>query len=272
MKDKRGALRALVMMAAVDGRIGQREQRLLARACRLWELPPACLEESIAQVESGDTQIPIPADRGGRRELLLALIAVAAVDGVIDPDEESLLVAIASRFGTSTSDLKALVKKALDRRASRRQQQVAASPSRGFDSCSEAQEFGTATPTEPWSVARLTFAASAILTLGFLASGGLGIWAGSRARKEMKKTAASYKAETDGVLWGRRKKLDADLEARRRARAAEGEVSREQAAKVAGEEARTKRARVELERLASREVKARIRRREAEFVRTFEAR
>jgi tellurite resistance protein len=211
-------LRTLVVMAAADGRIGAREKKLLAHTCELWGLGSETLSEAIGEVESGNRRLSIPKDAEGRAELLDALIAVAAVDGVIEPEERTMLCAVAKKVGTGPEELEVQIQEALGKRESQRRR-AAADPSqlrpKRAEPDSEPDSKPAVSPAETEQIRLRTMlravAVGALLLIVAL-PGGFGFASGSKARLAAQRRAEAIEDQADKDLRLIAEKERAELE------------------------------------------------------------
>ncbi len=107
-KADKGLFNNLVMLARVDGKVDNREVKLLARMAKRLSLT----EEQVAEIIDNPDAYPMvpPLGKVERFDRLITFIQMVVVDGVVDPAEEKLIkkYAIALGFNTDQIEVHAL--------------------------------------------------------------------------------------------------------------------------------------------------------------------
>jgi len=106
---RRQHLRNLVVMAFVDGTLGEREVNLVAERCAILNLDADELQQAVEYGLSDDASLEIPASQSQREELLKDLIRMMAADGKLDESEKQLFALAAARMSMSATDVERLI-------------------------------------------------------------------------------------------------------------------------------------------------------------------
>jgi uncharacterized tellurite resistance protein B-like protein len=104
-------LRNLLVMAASDGSLTEREIRYLMDRCQKWGVPDSLVAEAIQYALSPDAALAIPPRPAERREMLKDLITMMAADGDLAETERNLFAVAAAKMGVSVSELNELIDK-----------------------------------------------------------------------------------------------------------------------------------------------------------------
>ena len=113
----RRAFSTLVAAACVDGDLADPEREVLHRKATEYDIPVAVMRELIDQGVRGKLPVSVPPGRAAKEELLDDLIDVACADGRIEGPEHHLLAKFASHLGIALPELRARVRKRLERKS-----------------------------------------------------------------------------------------------------------------------------------------------------------
>lgn len=113
----RRAFSTLVAAACVDGDLADPERQLLHRKATEYDIPVGVMRDLIDQGVKGKLQVAVPQSRAEKEELLDDLIDVACADGRIEAPEHHLLAKFASHLGLALPELRARVRKRLERKS-----------------------------------------------------------------------------------------------------------------------------------------------------------
>lgn len=102
-------LRNLLVMAASDGRLTEREIRYLMDRCQQWGVPDSLVADAIQYALSNDAALAIPPHAAERREMLQDLITMMAADGNLAEVERNLFAVAAAKMGVSDTELNELI-------------------------------------------------------------------------------------------------------------------------------------------------------------------
>ncbi len=106
----------LVAAAFVDGTISDEERMVLHRKATEFNVPLKVLNELVDQARRGKLPIAIPSSREGKEALLDDVMDIACADGRIEQPEHHLLAKLASHLGIALADLRARVRRRMERR------------------------------------------------------------------------------------------------------------------------------------------------------------
>ena len=104
-------LRNLLVMAASDGNLSEREINYLLDRCHQWGLSDSELSDAIAQALSKDAELALPPRQSDRIEMLSDLMEMMAADGKLDEVERNLFALAAAKMEISESQLNRLIDK-----------------------------------------------------------------------------------------------------------------------------------------------------------------
>jgi uncharacterized tellurite resistance protein B-like protein len=107
-----GALAWAVKLAVVDGNIPEAERRALNDFATNRGMSPTRLEQLIGAAQSGQLEVPAPADQAEGRQWLSDMATIALADGVLTREEYSLLNTMGTRIGLGEADVKLLINRA----------------------------------------------------------------------------------------------------------------------------------------------------------------
>lgn len=102
-KSKKGLFNNLVLLTRIDGKVGESEMQLLARIARSLSLTPEQVRQIIEHPDEYPT-IP-PSDHTERCERLILFMQMAYVDGIITPEEESMVEKCGISLGFTDEEL-----------------------------------------------------------------------------------------------------------------------------------------------------------------------
>jgi len=132
MADRDRMVRGLVALAAADGRVGRREERLLRTVCELWGVAFEVLDDALDEARTGARPtLTVPREAEARHDLLRALVLVGTVTGSLGDEQREMLEAVAERIGVERFVLEARVDEALRRRAEERARARSTRPAPG---------------------------------------------------------------------------------------------------------------------------------------------
>jgi uncharacterized tellurite resistance protein B-like protein len=104
-------LRNLLVMAASDGSLTEREIKYLMDRCHQWGLSDAALADAISYALSNDAELVLPPRESERLEMLSDLMAMMAADGDLAETELNLFAVAAANMGISEARLNQLIDK-----------------------------------------------------------------------------------------------------------------------------------------------------------------
>jgi uncharacterized tellurite resistance protein B-like protein len=104
-------LRNLLVMAASDGRLTEREINYLANRCEKWGLPESSFAEAISYALSGEAELALPPRESDRIEMLQDLMSMMAADGNLAETERDIFAIAAARMEISEDKLNRLIDK-----------------------------------------------------------------------------------------------------------------------------------------------------------------
>ena len=102
-------LRNLLVMAASDGSLNEREIQYLMARCQQWGLTDAELAEAIGFALSKDAELALPPRESDRLEMLSDLMSMMAADGKIEETERNLFALAAAKMEVSETKLNQLI-------------------------------------------------------------------------------------------------------------------------------------------------------------------
>jgi uncharacterized tellurite resistance protein B-like protein len=112
--ERRELVRNLMLMAAADGQMTQRELELLADRCDLWGIDQDDFSEIIAEALADPSQLTIPSSRSAREELLSELLHMMAADGKLSDAEKNLFAIFAVAMDLSQDEIQQIIDRALE--------------------------------------------------------------------------------------------------------------------------------------------------------------
>jgi uncharacterized tellurite resistance protein B-like protein len=104
-------LRNLLVMAASDGSLTEREIRYLTDRCHKWGLTESAFADAIAYALSPDAELALPSRESERLEMLEDLMSMMAADGNLAETETQLFALAAAKMGISDATLNRLIDK-----------------------------------------------------------------------------------------------------------------------------------------------------------------
>lgn len=108
-------LRNLLVMAAADGYLTEREINLLRDRCRRWGLSETDLADAVQYAMSKNAELTIPPQPEERREMLRDLIRMMAADGKLADVEKQLFALAAAHMDIAPQELDQLIDVMTDR-------------------------------------------------------------------------------------------------------------------------------------------------------------
>ncbi len=112
--ERRSAADVLTVMAQVllaDGKIDDREMKLLREMAARYHVSDARLEGLIAALSAGEVHVPAPADQTEAWTLLESAARMALADNELTPEEERTLTLLGQFLGYSKADVQRAIKK-----------------------------------------------------------------------------------------------------------------------------------------------------------------
>jgi uncharacterized tellurite resistance protein B-like protein len=110
-------LRNLLVMAALDGKLSEREIRFLTDRCQRWGVSDAEFAGAVAYAMSADAELTIPPRKHDRLRMLQDLVSMMAADGALAEVERNLFALIAAKMEISDAELNALIDALLRKQA-----------------------------------------------------------------------------------------------------------------------------------------------------------
>jgi uncharacterized tellurite resistance protein B-like protein len=104
-------LRNLLVMAASDGRLTEREVNYLADRCKKWGLPESSFSDAITYALSEEAELTLPPRESERIEMLQDLMSMMAADGNLAETERHLFAIAAARMEISEERLNRMIDK-----------------------------------------------------------------------------------------------------------------------------------------------------------------
>lgn len=108
-------LKNLVIMAAADGSLSEREIALLIDRCSDLGLEEADLGRAVQFALSENASLKLPTDRRDQLEMLSDLIRVMAADGQLSEVEKRLFALAAAKMNVARGELDGLIDKLVGR-------------------------------------------------------------------------------------------------------------------------------------------------------------
>jgi uncharacterized tellurite resistance protein B-like protein len=103
-------LKNLVVMAVIDGSVGEHELALLSQRCAQWGLSEKELHEAISFALSDQAALHLPSDLSENRESILTdLLQMMAADGHLSESEKRLFALAAAKLGMEKDELNDLI-------------------------------------------------------------------------------------------------------------------------------------------------------------------
>jgi len=115
MGNREDMLRSVAAILAARGRYGTRERRLLEWLRDKWHMDPARFELLLSEAAEHENVVVPDAPRATRLEWFHGLTSAVAVDGIVSPQEWTMLRAVAERVGLSSAEIVASLETALRR-------------------------------------------------------------------------------------------------------------------------------------------------------------
>lgn len=112
--ERRELVRNLMIMAAVDGRLTQREIELLADRCDGWGIDEDEFSEIVENALADQSRLTLPNTPAAREELLRELIHMMAADGRLSESEKSLFAIFAVAMDLSQTEIQAIIDRTLE--------------------------------------------------------------------------------------------------------------------------------------------------------------
>lgn len=106
-----GVLAWMIQVMYADGRIDEKERKLLDQVASHRRIPTAQIETMINACRNGTMDIPQPSDQKEAREWLAAMVSMALADGSIDASEKQILRDCANSLEMSPYDLKMMIRR-----------------------------------------------------------------------------------------------------------------------------------------------------------------
>jgi uncharacterized tellurite resistance protein B-like protein len=102
-------LRNLLVMAAADGSLTEREIEFLSDRCKEWSIPEDVFAAAIRYAISSEAQLNIPESQEERVEMLQELIRMMAADGELAEIEKELFATAAVKMGLADAELQEII-------------------------------------------------------------------------------------------------------------------------------------------------------------------
>lgn len=102
-------LRNLLVLAASDGRLTEREIKFLVDRCRSWGVSDSEFAAAIQYALSADAELAIPPRESERLAMLSDMISLMAADGKLAPLEMDMFAVVAAKMEISEVDLNKLI-------------------------------------------------------------------------------------------------------------------------------------------------------------------
>jgi uncharacterized tellurite resistance protein B-like protein len=112
--ERRELVRNLMIMAASDGQMTQREIELLADRCDVWGIGEDEFAEIIAEALADHSQITLPTSQAAREELLQELLHMMAADGRLTESEKRLFAIFAVAMDFSNDQIQEVIDRTLE--------------------------------------------------------------------------------------------------------------------------------------------------------------
>ena len=109
-------LRNLLVMAASDGNLTEREIRYLSDRCQKWGLTESALADAIGYALSADAELTLPPRESERIEMLEDLMTMMAADGELAETERNLFAVAAAQMEISDAKLNRLIDKLIQKK------------------------------------------------------------------------------------------------------------------------------------------------------------
>lgn len=114
LERRRRQLRNLVVMALVDGSIGEREVNLVADRCAELGLDERDLQRAVEYGLQDEAALELPTVRSEQDDVMRDLIRMMAADGHLDENEKRLFALAAARMSLSATDVQRLIDETLE--------------------------------------------------------------------------------------------------------------------------------------------------------------
>ena len=101
--------RNLLIMAAADGRLTEREINLLSDRSARWKISDADRDAAIELVLAEQPQLRIPSEKSDRVEMIRDLMRMMAADGELADLEKQLFATAAAKMGVSEHELNKII-------------------------------------------------------------------------------------------------------------------------------------------------------------------
>lgn len=102
-------LRNLLVMAAADGSLTEREIKFLSDRCQKWSLSESEFADAICYAISEGAKLQIPDEHQLRVDMLRDLIRMMAADGELAQVEKELFARAAVHMGFSPAELQQII-------------------------------------------------------------------------------------------------------------------------------------------------------------------
>jgi uncharacterized tellurite resistance protein B-like protein len=112
--ERRELVRNLMIMAASDGQLTQREIELLADRCDAWGIDEDEFSEIVAEALADRSQLTLPTTPSAREELLGELIHMMAADGRLSESEKSLFAIFAVAMDFSQEEIQTIIDRTIE--------------------------------------------------------------------------------------------------------------------------------------------------------------
>lgn len=100
----------MIKVMLSDGTIDPRERRLLFEVAAAHRVPAAKIETMIAAASQRDLHVRQPHDEDEARRWLEAMMSMALAEGIVDPQEQKLLIHVSQRLRLSDYDVKIMLR------------------------------------------------------------------------------------------------------------------------------------------------------------------
>jgi uncharacterized tellurite resistance protein B-like protein len=99
----------IMVMAVCDGQLTEEEIAMLAQRANRWKVTDEQFSRALRYAMSPEAVISIPADKGQRRQLLMASVRMMAVDGELADIEKNLFAVVAATMKIDDQELNAIL-------------------------------------------------------------------------------------------------------------------------------------------------------------------
>lgn len=112
--DRKELVRNLIIMAASDGSLTERELRLLSDRCQEWGVTEHEFAKILESSLEEKSKLNLPTSRALREELLVELVHMMAADGRLVESEKRLFAMVAVAMDFAHDEIQAIIDRALE--------------------------------------------------------------------------------------------------------------------------------------------------------------